>query len=210
MNDIDVLLAYHQSSCLGITGPSRRPSVEVGRARAKLSDRHVWRPPSTDGPLSTTDLAEVAEAVSDAYSPDQNGQRNIPSAGALYRGAITLADIATGTALHVRSSGQEVRLIDDRSADLAGYIYDRFLEGVLVVFSMLLGDLVHRYGPRGYRYALLEAGHFGQELIRSANRRHLGIRPIGAFNDYALASFFGLDVAGLVPLYVLVVGRNLQ
>ncbi|MCU1503012.1 MAG: nitroreductase [Ilumatobacteraceae bacterium] len=57
-----------------------------------------------------------------------------------------------------------------------------------------------KYGPRGYRYILLEAGHVGQHLALRGVELGLGTLCIGGFTDAALNASLGLDVrrAGVV------------
>jgi SagB-type dehydrogenase family enzyme len=57
-----------------------------------------------------------------------------------------------------------------------------------------------KYGPRGYRYLLLEAGHVAQNLCLAAGRRGLATLCIGGFVDSILNAELGLDprVAGVL------------
>ena len=49
-------------------------------------------------------------------------------------------------------------------------------------------------GPRGYRYALLEAGHSAQNACLVASERSLGTLCIGGFRDALLNETLALDV----------------
>ena len=51
-----------------------------------------------------------------------------------------------------------------------------------------------KYGERGIRYALIEAGHVGQNLFLQAEALGLGAGIVGAFNDKEVSK-----VAGLPP-----------
>jgi SagB-type dehydrogenase family enzyme len=64
-----------------------------------------------------------------------------------------------------------------------------------------------KYGLRGYRFALLEAGHVAQNLLLAAQALGLGSVPVGGFFDRELATLLSLDAVNEAPLYVIPVGR---
>ncbi|MBW2093959.1 MAG: nitroreductase family protein [Deltaproteobacteria bacterium] len=51
------------------------------------------------------------------------------------------------------------------------------------LFMADLGALEERFGPRGYRFAMLEAGRMGETLYLSAASMGIGCCGIGAFYD---------------------------
>jgi SagB-type dehydrogenase family enzyme len=51
----------------------------------------------------------------------------------------------------------------------------------------------HKYGPRGYRYILLEAGHVGQNVALRGVELGLGTLCVGGFIDSALNDALNLD-----------------
>lgn len=57
-----------------------------------------------------------------------------------------------------------------------------------------------RYGTRGYRYMLLDAGHICQNLYLAAESIDCGICAIGAFDDEALNRFWGVD--GITQFFI--------
>jgi len=77
----------------------------------------------------------------------------------------------------------------------------------LLVF--LVGGLdrtMAKYGMRGYRYLLLEAGHAAQNLCLVATEAGLGTLCIGGFRDTLLNRWLGLDTHHSVALYAVAVG----
>jgi SagB-type dehydrogenase family enzyme len=67
-------------------------------------------------------------------------------------------------------------------------------------------DLLERtWGPRGYRYALLEAGRLGQRLYLAATAMKLGCCGIGAFYDSEAGRLFGLNDDSAL-LYLVAIG----
>jgi SagB-type dehydrogenase family enzyme len=77
----------------------------------------------------------------------------------------------------------------------------------LVVLLVGLGARVmRRYGERGGRFLLLEAGHYAQNLLLAAERLNLAAVPLGGTHDDALAALVGLGRAEAQVLYGLAVG----
>ena len=50
-----------------------------------------------------------------------------------------------------------------------------------------------KYGPRGYRYILLEAGHSAQNICLAATELGLGSLCMGGFVDSLVNSYLGLE-----------------
>ena len=60
---------------------------------------------------------------------------------------------------------------------------------------------------RGYRFALLEAGHVVQNLLLTATALGLGAVPLGGYYDRLTDEFLGLDGVNESTLYTVAVGR---
>lgn len=60
---------------------------------------------------------------------------------------------------------------------------------------------VNKYSERGYRFALLEAGHIGQNTCLLATARGIKVCPIGGFHDENLANLIDIDLNDELPLY---------
>lgn len=78
--------------------------------------------------------------------------------------------------------------------------------GVIAVLSFVGERSLTKYGDRGYRYALLEAGHLMQNLNLAASALGLGCVNLGGFYDDELATLAGIDVEREVPLYCSAIG----
>nr|WP_256871480.1 SagB/ThcOx family dehydrogenase [Paenarthrobacter nitroguajacolicus] len=72
---------------------------------------------------------------------------------------------------------------------------------------LLTGDLEsvgQRYGERGYRYMLLEAGHIAQNLVLALSLQGIASCPIGAFDDQVANELLGHDKDSLnLPVYTI-------
>lgn len=67
--------------------------------------------------------------------------------------------------------------------------------------------LVAKYGDRGYRYALLEAGHMAQNILLTCTALHRAAVPIGGFLDDACASAIGAAASPGCVVYLIAIGR---
>ena len=73
------------------------------------------------------------------------------------------------------------------------------------LFMADLGALEERFGPRGYRYAMLEAGRMGEILYLTAASMGIGCCGIGAFYDEEARQLLKLDKNTRL-LYLVAVG----
>jgi SagB-type dehydrogenase family enzyme len=65
-----------------------------------------------------------------------------------------------------------------------------------------------RYGQRGYRYILIDAGHICQNLYLAAESIGCGACAIGAFDDDAMNETLGLDGKKHFMVYAACVGKK--
>lgn len=79
---------------------------------------------------------------------------------------------------------------------------------VLLLLGIAPAAITPRYGQRGIRFALLEAGHLAQNLLLTATALGLKTLPIGGFYDDELAVAAGWDGLFTQPLYLVPVGVN--
>ncbi len=139
---------------------------------------------------------------------DPRGFRTAPSAGALY--PLELYVATADGAFHYRPRRHALRVLTDQ--DLRPAIFRAALEQESVLqaaatflFCGVIDRTARKYGQRGSRYVLLEAGHAAQNLLLEAVALGLGGVPIGAFYDHQLRTLFEL-VPGEAPLYLVAVG----
>jgi SagB-type dehydrogenase family enzyme len=76
---------------------------------------------------------------------------------------------------------------------------------VVVVLAGALDRTTARYGDRGYRYVLYEAGHAMQNLTLAGAALDIGTLNLGGFLDDALAAVLRLR-PDAVPLYAVAFG----
>ena len=76
----------------------------------------------------------------------------------------------------------------------------------LFVVSAMFWRTRFKYGLRGYRFALLEAGHVAQNLLLAATAFQLASVPLGGFFDRRLDELLSLDGVNESTLYAIAVG----
>lgn len=76
-----------------------------------------------------------------------------------------------------------------------------------LVITCVFDRSLKKYRDRGYRYALIEAGHVGQNIALACASLGLGCCPLGGFFDTELGSLLQLDPELEAPLYALTIGR---
>jgi SagB-type dehydrogenase family enzyme len=77
----------------------------------------------------------------------------------------------------------------------------------VVVFTCRPDRTLAKYGDRGYRYALLEAGHAAQNINLGASALGLGVLNLGGFLDDEVAGLLGLERDIEFPVYAVALGQ---
>lgn len=79
-----------------------------------------------------------------------------------------------------------------------------------VVLTSVMYRSMRKYGARGYRYALFEAGALGQEIDRGARDLGLGTCWLGGFDDEIVADLIGVRPAidMEIPMLLMAIGRT--
>ncbi|MBL7257219.1 YcaO-like family protein [Paractinoplanes lichenicola] len=148
--------------------------------------------------------AGVLDAVMRAFHDPE--RRLYPSAGALYPVELVCEQVTESGSVFRTATGSPLRLTERAAEPPAPgeLALDPTLAAVRTRFWLVgrLADVTAKYGQRGYRYTLLEAGHAAQALIEMLTEAGLRCRPFGGFDDLAVARRLQLD-PGTVPLYAI-------
>lgn len=78
---------------------------------------------------------------------------------------------------------------------------------VTLVLAGIFGRSHFKYGERGYRFTLLEAGHICQNMLLTVTELGLGAVPVGGFIDEDVNALIDLDGVDESVLYLIPVGR---
>lgn len=77
---------------------------------------------------------------------------------------------------------------------------------VVFILTGILNRTLLKYGERGYRYVLLEAGHAAQNMYLIATSLGLGCCTIGGFLDKEIDRFLDLEKTDEKTIYMLAIG----
>jgi SagB-type dehydrogenase family enzyme len=143
--------------------------------------------------------------------------RPVPSAGALYPLEIYVAtrsvEALDDGLHHYHALEHALELVKpgpvlkDLGELLLGQYY---LEtaNVAVILTAVFHRTLKKYGPRGYRYVLYEAGHVAQNVCLLATELDLGSICTGGFYDGKLNRYLGLDGKSEAVLYLVGLGHK--
>jgi SagB-type dehydrogenase family enzyme len=175
--------------------PARLPRM---RLRSALRARRST-PPTAGGPLELPALAAILSAGYGASAP---GRRTVPSGGALYPLEVYVAaervdGLTTGVfhldpfrhALELQREGAIAEALAAASP-LPGLLSDA---AAVVFLTAIFWRTRFKYGLRGYRFALLEAGHAMQNVLLAATALGVPALPLGGFYDARVEELLGVD-----------------
>jgi SagB-type dehydrogenase family enzyme len=142
--------------------------------------------------------------------------RAAPSAGALYPmdlyaavGRKCVHQLDAGV-YHYAAAGHKLEQIADKDvrSDIARASLSQMWmtqAPLNVVITAAYHRVTGKYGERGVRYALIEAGHVGQNLFLQAEALGLKAGIVGAYHDKRLAEVLLLSVRN-EPLLIMPIG----
>ncbi|AFY45386.1 SagB/ThcOx family dehydrogenase [Nostoc sp. PCC 7107] len=142
--------------------------------------------------------------------------RNSPSAGGLYPLEVFVAtqeveNLANGL-YHYEPRGHGLHRVNDTVPNdfvkpllQQDYIVN---SNALFVFTSVFMRSLCKYGARGYRFALLEAGHQAENICLMAVQLGLDSLCIGGFYDMNLNTMLGIDGKRHAALYCVAVGTE--
>jgi SagB-type dehydrogenase family enzyme len=169
-------------------------------------------------PLALGHLATILHA---AYGVTRDGPqplRSVPSGGALY--PLELYVIArsverlTPGLFHYDPLRHILERLGRSTSDAAleaALVYPELAGGpALVVATGMFWRTRFKYGLRGYRFVLLEAGHVMQNLLLAATALGLAAIPVGGYYDRRLESLLGIDGVNEAALYCAAIGEGAE
>ena len=187
------------------------PPARLGHARLRdaLGGRRSAKPVAY-APLSREALATILGA---AYR-SVDGRRPVPSGGALYPlelyvVALDVTHVETGVHHYNPYRHCLERLGAASRPRVAEVLVDETLAehaAALLVVTAMFWRARFKYGLRGYRFALLEAGHAMQNAILAATAVRVPALPLGGFYDRRLDCLVAADSLHEASLYALLLG----
>lgn len=189
--------------------PALRPGV------ARLSDVLDARRSRRPSAGSTLDLADVATLLSAYEANGSNGLRRTPSGGGLYPLEVYVLArrvdrLPTGV-YHLDPFDRALELLSGGEPKLDGAFVDPALgedAAATFVVTGLFWRSRCKYGLRGHRFTLLEAGHLVQTVLLLATELKIDALPLGGFYDTALDRLVRADGVNESVVYAVAVGRR--
>ena len=142
--------------------------------------------------------------------------RAAPSAGALYPIEIypvlhRVDGVEPGVYHYaVQEHALELLKAGDQGGEIVRHgLMQEFLgeANLVLVFTAIFQRLRWKYQERSYRYALLEAGHLGQNVYLAATSMDMGACAVGAFFDDGVNGMLDVDGRAETAIYMLAVGK---
>ncbi|MBW2031319.1 MAG: SagB/ThcOx family dehydrogenase [Deltaproteobacteria bacterium] len=143
-------------------------------------------------------------------------KRAAPSGGALYPIDIYAVVGEKGVEgfdaaiYHYVPSGHKIELVgpgDKREQIANASLYQMWMAQppLNLVITAEYARICSKYGDRGVRYAMVEAGHVGQNIFLQAEAQGLKAGIVGAFNDAEIIKVMGIPKSH-EPLLIMPVG----
>jgi SagB-type dehydrogenase family enzyme len=87
------------------------------------------------------------------------------------------------------------------------FMYESVKDASVVLFlAAVFKRTQKKYGPRGYRYILLEAGHVAQNICLLAVEANLGTLCMGGYSDSQICGLLGLNTREEGVVYSIAIG----
>jgi SagB-type dehydrogenase family enzyme len=160
-------------------------------------------------------LVQASTLLHCAYGRLESHRRVVPSAGGLYSLelfllALRVDDLPQGAYRYetLEHGLERLPAVPGRSVRSAFVVpTDADRAAALLVLAGVFWRARFKYGTRGYRFVLLEAGHAAQNVLLAASTLELGAVPFGGFYDRPLDEIVMLDSVHESVLYAVLVGR---
>jgi SagB-type dehydrogenase family enzyme len=198
-----------------------RPAIALPQSklpRRRLRELLLARRSGLVGSCRPLALRELAAVLQASYAASQRGpetfRRPVPSGGALYPLELYVVALAIDgvepSVSHYNPFRHSLELLGPTDRDrVRPALVDPALAdsaAALVVVTALFWRSRFKYGARGYRFALLEAGHVTQNAVLAATSLRLQTLPLGGFYDRRLDELVGADGLDEASVYAVLLG----
>jgi SagB-type dehydrogenase family enzyme len=195
-------------------GPSAPLELPLGEAICRRRSARAF----AEAPIARPQLAALLRAgygVTGRAGDGDTAQpvRAVPSGGALYPLELTTVvrrvDCLPPGLYHfdpLDDSLEEIRRGTVRVAATTPFAEVAGGAAVVIVVSALFWRSRFKYGLRGYRFALLEAGHAAQNMLLAATALGLAAVPLGGFYDRRVDELLAVNGVDESALYLVCVG----
>jgi SagB-type dehydrogenase family enzyme len=207
---------YRNAPRVALPPPARSRNALSRALRERRSNRELTAPLAL-GDLATL-LVESFEPTSILHNEElgiDQPLRPWPSAGGLYPLdvyviAANVDGLEPGLYHHNVLTSELERLAGRPPQEILhdGFFYQEFIvsSAAVLLLTAVFDRTIAKYGERGYRLVLLDAGHAAQNVLLDAERLGLPAVAVGGFCDDALAADVGLDGLDEAVVHTVVLG----
>lgn len=198
--------------CPASSGQTFEAIVQQRRSVREFSGAPISLP-------ALSQLLHLGDGISGTLGGNSGGDgwsiRTAPSPGGLfpidlYCVALRVEELESGLYFFNASThGLEQIIARDFAAELGEATYlPEAAKSAAVCFALsgVFQRVAFKYGERAYRFALIEAGHIGQNLLLAAVAAGFGAVPIGGFYDDKINDLLQLDGCEEAALYLVLTG----
>ncbi len=166
-------------------------------------------------PLSLDQLATILQLAYGEENSDAIARRLVPSGGArypleIYVLAWNVSGLTPGVYHYniVDHALEKYFWQEFKRDDLNQYVAYPWVStaGALVIMTGVFERSTRKYGSRGYRYVLLEAGHVGQNMSLAAKYVGCNARALAGTHDERLEELLSIDGARESLVYSIALG----
>jgi SagB-type dehydrogenase family enzyme len=183
----------------------------------RVTPKHIEPGPITLEALASILFAGCGVTRSNESTAFLRPFRTAPSGGGLFPLELYISTkhvpgIAAGL-YHFSPPDQALRQL--RAGDFSHDLARAFVEfqthlahdaSLIVIVTAMFQRTTFKYGARGYRFVLLEAGHVAQNINLACTALGVGCYNIGGFYDQAVDRFLGIDGLNQATIYMMAIG----
>lgn len=170
------------------------------------------------GTVSFEDLSGLVWATLGSFANNLPGKSyTIPSGGSLYptnQYLILLKSnerMKKGIYYCEKNSNEFIMKSSAVSENKLYKAFDPFIikdASFIQILTSEVGRITGKYSNRGYRYALLEAGHAAQNSYLFCAENNLAVVEYGGFRDEETANLLEINFSEEVPLICMIIGKK--
>lgn len=214
--------SYRYSPKIALPTPaSNTMSLEKCLTRRRTAQRYKGSPMSLDT-LSAILYDAIAPTQEHSLSNEQNyvlKKRPYPSGGGLYPIEVypILLNVADQPVLvtHYDPFTHSLNVIAESDREeilrVCNDVDNRLgASSVIFLFTSVMERTTVKYSMRGYRFALLEAGHIAQNLSLCAVSNGVGTLPWGGYADDEVAQLLKIDNVSEIVVHLLSTGEAIE
>ncbi|MBC8165174.1 MAG: SagB/ThcOx family dehydrogenase [Bryobacteraceae bacterium] len=209
-------LGFHDYPSVALPDNLSPLDLSVGHAiQLRFTPRELERVAIPLQDLSTILYCAYGVSRDPSETDWQRPLHTVPSAGAAYPLELffysrSIEGLSPGLYYYNSVEHHVVRLREgDHTAKIASFLVNKAHSvgaSIVLFVGAMLQKSISKYGDRGYRFALLEAGHLGQNVSLCCTALSLGCIHIGGYFDSKLDDWLGLDGMFQSAVYVIAIG----